>query len=412
MQRAIALDPNDSEAAVSLSEAHALLGDDVQAADILEQALAHDPGNPRLLASLKELQTALVSIEQAEAAYQTSPDSADVAFELGQAQLEFWERYQDQRRLERAIERFTEAVTRRPEFARAYIRLGRARVWQGRNEEAARAFAQAVAIAPDERVSAEAYSFLAERHLAEGRLDEAVHARQRRDELRGGLFGTVDLTSDQYNWEIAYREHGSRDIDRQKLAIAEDSNQPEPYYRLALAYGTALGLYPDPSDLVLARDAFREAIGGRIEDRPVDVQVQIYRGLSVLDPGSGTWMRRALRLVPQDAGLHAELAEVYLVAAREYPDSAFHWLETALSEYEEAIRLRPDRAEAHLHLGEVAMVLAEDERAIRHLKESQRLGAADAVERLVMLDQWIQDPSQRPHIVKAGAWQGPAESDR
>ncbi len=154
-------------------------------------------------------------------------------------------------------------------------------------------------------------------------------------------------------------QHGKLDREQEALAAARETvqlkpNDAEPHGKLGVVYGCMLCCLEALLPGRMAHHILGSAYGyrGRYEE-------------------AVTQFKEAIRLKPDYAEPHSALGVVYGALGRG---------EEARAECGEAVRLKPDYAEAHWGLGFSYYILARDEEAIAEYKEAIRLkpGYAEA----------------------------------
>jgi len=157
----LAYEPNNSRAVYQLARLSS--PGSAEAVALLRRYVKLDPGDPWGYMALGDaLATAGAvseALEQYGHARRRAPDESDVYLGLGRI-------LRDTGRTDGLIETYEEWVLRQPKNASAWLELGRARQRAQRYPEAARAYAQSLALKPDERTRDRLESVLAESTLA------------------------------------------------------------------------------------------------------------------------------------------------------------------------------------------------------------------------------------------------------
>ena len=211
----------------------------------------------------------------------------------------------DQGKLDEAAARFQQALALRPDYAEAHNNLGNIRWEQGKLDEAAARYEQALALRPD---YAEAHNNLGNVLAEQGKLDEAVARFEQALALRPDLCRGA-------------QQPGQRPLEQGKLDEA------------AARYEQALALRPDYAEA-------HNNLGNVRWSR-----------------ASSTRRRhgyeQALALRPDYAEAHNNLGNVLLDQGK---------LDEAAARYEQALALRPDYADAQLGLATCYLVEGDYER--------------------------------------------------
>jgi len=203
-RRAIALEPNHSEAHVNLGNVLFYRGSLEEAIGHYQTALGLNPGNALALCNLGNVLSALGRQDEAAAQYQAAirlnPASFEAYYNLGNTHLA-------RRNYAEAAEHFRHAIRLNPAHAFAYNNLGNALKEQGALKQAAEQYRRAVALQPDLAV---AYNNLAITLLDLGELEAADRAAQHALRLQPDSvdayfnLGNIRIAQSQPKAAIAY----------------------------------------------------------------------------------------------------------------------------------------------------------------------------------------------------------------
>jgi tetratricopeptide (TPR) repeat protein len=278
-----------------------------------------------------------------ESASRSMPDDAQVQYLLGQA-------LEDHGLLERAAVSFGRAVVVRPEFAEAFNDLGRVLLQLGQTDAAITSCQRALVLQP--RFAA-ALGNLANAERTRGALGAAIAG------YRGVIALEPGIAEAHRNLGSALLEHGERD-------------------EAILCLKKALELRPDLAGAVTQLAGALSAVGRAAEAVPYydrllarDPRVEVLDEYATLLAGLGhyeaaaRWLRSALKRVPGNARLHANLGHV-LHCLGEF--------RTAIDECRCAVELDPHLPEAHFNLGNTLLA----QNALSEADASYRAGLAIA----------------------------------
>ena len=287
-----------------------------------------------------------LAISEFQEAVRLGPDLAKAHLFLGMA-------YGGKGLNDLQISESQEALRLRPDFAEAHLSLGVAYSIKGQDDLAIREYQEAVRLKPD---YAEAHHFLGATYNDKGQYDLAVN------ELQEAIRLQPEYTGAHYNLGVAYNGKGQHD-----LAINELQE--------------ALRIEPDYTEASELLDKLRQWRGGQVpsagtpqpptstgKDTATEVKRHLEKGSSFLQeekPDSAiSEYQEAIRLRP-------DFAEAHLGLGAAYGMKGLHDLE--IRQYEEALRLRPDFAEAHFALGSVYKEQGQHDLAIGQYGEAIKL---------------------------------------
>ena len=316
------------------------------------------------------------AIEALEQAISQDADLVDAHYNLGYA-------YVEQGVHDKAIPHLERAIAIAPHLKRAHYNLARAYRESGNLEAATNAVTETLRLDANYQPAHELAGTIKQAHYNSGithlnneRYSEAINAFQNAITL------DPDFVVAHYNLGLAYlkMETYSRAVSSLEKTIVLDPNHKAAYHALALAY---LG----QQELGKARDAAREAL-------KIDANYQPARSLlEAVDPSytpppdpSATEVQDTTPPEPEhpvdpqpDAKsrqeMHHELGIAY-VDAKMFTE--------AIAEFQKAIDLDPDFAEAHVGLGTVYFEMEQLDDAERAVTEALRIDAnADAARQLL-----------------------------
>lgn len=345
-------DPENPDARFVLGMLAHREGRHESSADHIARAVAKRPDNPDFHRGLGSALMALGRLDEAVESFRRAvalrPDPAAL-HGLGQA---------------------SSARDRRTEAAQALAHAGVGLAREGRLDEAAGAFLQALRISP---ADADFHNELGIVHARQGRLAEAI------DYHREAIRLKPDFPDAHNNLGNALRLTGrqAEAIERYREAIRLRPSYPEAFNNLAIVlkqqgkldeaivhYQQALHLrptYPEAHNnlglALVSRGKLESAVASyqqavRLRPDYVDARSNLADALSEigrLDEAAAEY-RRAVALRPDSAKLHKNLG-INLAKMEKYAE--------AEAEYLEAVRLRPDYADAYNDLG---IVLARQDR--------------------------------------------------
>jgi protein O-GlcNAc transferase len=193
----------------SLGNALQRLGRFAEAAAAYRRALRLDPGSAGTCCNLAVALHALGQLDEAATAYAKAltlnPGAAPVHNQLGTL-------LQQQGKLEASVASYREALRLKPSFADAYYNLGTALQAQDKLEEAADAYGRVLALKPD---CAEAHSNLGSIFSSQGRMEEAAASFARALALKpdyaaaalGQAIATIPIFTDTVEQSAAATEN-------------------------------------------------------------------------------------------------------------------------------------------------------------------------------------------------------------
>ncbi len=219
--------------------------------------------------------------------------------------------YDNQGRIDKAVEEYKTAVKLKPDYVDAHNNLGLAYDKQGRIEEAMEEYKAAIRLKPD---NVNAYNNLGLAYVNQGRIEEAV------EEYKTAIRLKPDYLKAHNNLGIAYDKQG-----RVEEAVEE--------------YKTAIRLKPDTAN------AYNNLGIAYDKQGRVDEAVEEYK--------------TAIRLKPDYVKAHNNLGLAYAKQGR---------IDKAIEEYRIAIKIAPDYARAHNNLGLAYDKLGRIDEAIEEYK--------------------------------------------
>jgi tetratricopeptide (TPR) repeat protein len=263
------------------------------------------------------------AIDLFQTAMRTMPGSADAHNNLGIM-------FARAQRFDEAAASFRKALEVRPDFVEAHFNLANAFREQGNFAGAVIHFQHAVELRPN---YAEGYNNLGLALREEGRVDEAILAMQRSVQCRPN-YGKA-----HHNLGLALQDKGYLDA-----AIA--------------SYRRALQLIPDSVETLLS-------LGGALrETKKIDEALTVLAEAQRLKPDSAdAYNSLGNTLMEYDQFAEAETAFREAIRLPDPPNNLANLLgrigrhTEALAEYAEAIRLRPDFAEAHTNRSFIWLLL-------------------------------------------------------
>lgn len=251
---------------------------------------------------------------------------------------------------EQALVHYREAIRLMPDFAAAYVGLGRALAQVGKTEEAIGEYLQALRLKPD---YADAHCNLGALLAGLGRVPEAV------EHLKRALQTNPDMAEAHNNLGNALKQLG-----QVPEAIGE--------------YSQALRLQPDYADahnnlgVVLeqagraqeAIEHFEQAL--RIQPDFAEALNNSGHALARLGnvPGAISHYEKALRIKPDMAEAYYNMGSALVRVGR---------VQEAMRYWEQALRIKPEYAEAHYNLGVALEQVGRLEDAIAHYDQALRL---------------------------------------
>jgi len=220
------------------------------------------------------------------------------------------------------------AGAQHPQDASAHYDRGNALYSQGKINEAAAAYRDAVAIKPD---YAEAHCNLGNALKQRGELNEAVGA------YRAAIANKPDYAKAHYNLGLALREQGKRDeaVEAWRQTVMLDPNMAEAHSDLGVAL-QELGRFDE------AVAAYRQAIRIKPDyDRAHHNLGIALKEQGKIDEAIAAW-RQAIGMRPRSAEALSDLGHALMLEGR---------LDEAVDACRQALRINPDHAEAHCNLG-------------------------------------------------------------
>ena len=124
-----------------------------------------------------------------------------------------------------------------------------------------------------------------------------------------------------------------------------------------------------------AAEEYEKAL--ELEADNVDVMSNLgvtYYRLGKLDEAIEVY-NKAIATAPEDADIRSNLAAAYV--QKQGPEGGTDYLNMALEQYQKAIELEPDLAEAHYGAGTVYALLQQNEEAIQEFEKFQALDKGD-----------------------------------
>jgi Flp pilus assembly protein TadD len=286
--------------------------------------------------------------------------------------------------VDRAIERYREAIRLKPDYYEAQGNLGAALLRRGAVEEARRHTDEALRVRPD---FAPALINRAAILLRDGRPDDAIlvlqnvlKAQENDAEALNTLGSAFAMRGDLQNaeraFELALRERPSLVSARVNLArVLMSAGRIES---AAHQVDQALAFSPGDSDarnakgmLLLARGEPAEALAyfrDLVRVAPSDASAHFNLGTLLSQSGRGdeaiAEFQAAIRLNPQHAEARNNLGVAYLIVER---------YDAAAEQFGEAIKLRRTNPEAYNNLAFALIRLGRREEAVSSLREALRL---------------------------------------
>jgi tetratricopeptide (TPR) repeat protein len=399
-RKAIALDPSYGRAHTNLGSTLATSGDFAEAVEIFQKALALEPNNlaaqMNLGMALREkgdLENALTYLRRVAA---SSPGNASFHYELGQTLRQSGD-------LPGAVAAFEKALELEPELREGYYALGTALKQQSAKTRPPPR--SVISPADDLYKRAQEAASRGDLNSAREQLTEAVRlddAHGEAQNLLGFVLGQQgdlpsalahleraialrpDSAEARYNLGVALWYSGARD---RALAELREGAKLDPAAGATHAFlGTAVR---EQGDLGGARLSLQRAIALLPPTAAVYVDLgitylragdlgkalgQLEAGLNVSAPSSPTpdWDAAIAALRPSGAAGIKPSAEVHNILGRLLGRKGAPSSDVA-AEFREAVRLRPDFAEAHNNLGLVLIQTGEDEAGISSLREAVRI---------------------------------------
>ena len=129
--------------------------------------------------------------------------------------------------------------------------------------------------------------------------------------------------------------------------------------------------YYEAMQFAEAAEEYEKAL--ELEPENVDVMSNLgatYYRLGELDKAIEVYTR-AIAIAPKDAGIRSNLAAAYV--QKQGPDGGTNYLDMALEQYQEAIKLEPDLAEAHYGAGTVYALMGRVKEAIQAFVKFQEV---------------------------------------
>jgi tetratricopeptide (TPR) repeat protein len=399
LRKAVALDAGYGRAWTNLGAALVRSGDYREAVTVFKRALTLEPNSPaaqmNLGMALRETGDLDEALAHLTRAAEGGTDNAGVHYELGQTR-------QQRGDLAEAVAAFERALAIDPELREGYYALGTAL----KQQRAALRRGTPPALSPADDLYQKARDLAAKRDLGAARdlLTQALRLDERHAEARN-LLGFIlgqqgnlpeavaeleravglrpDLADAHYNLGVALWYRGDRD---RGIAELRESTRLDPAAGASYAFlGAALR---DAKDAAGARVSLQRAIALLPPTAAVYIDLaivyaragdvghalgQFEAGLNL--PASGTpapdWaeaaasLRAALAAGSPSADAHHVLGRLLGRLGAAGAD--------VTAQFREAIRIRPDFAAAHNHLGLVLLQEGDDAGAIAALREAVRL---------------------------------------
>jgi serine/threonine protein kinase/tetratricopeptide (TPR) repeat protein len=249
-----------------------------------------------------------------------------------------------------AIRLLTQAIEADPKFAKAYRALGQAYQQSERNEDAVKAFKQALEIDSTDLVAQTYYNLLS------GRLAEGLEAMNRAAEA-----GVADL--DILKMAVPLRlaaaledgdEAVSKLVEELKEALKKHATDDELWILLAACYGVS-------GQEKLALEALEKAV----EVKPDSFRARLYLADEYDDAGrkddAQKQFSEAERLRPKGAAGHRAFGSIYLESGE---------LDRAIKELERAIEVEPANSSSHILLGQAYGQKNNYAKATAHLEKA------------------------------------------
>jgi tetratricopeptide (TPR) repeat protein len=237
---------------------------------------------------------------------------------------------------------WADVIKKSPNKARSHYNLGLFYQDQGRLDDAINAYETAIKLKPDD---AKAFYNLAICYEKQGRLDDAIKANQTAINLK------PDDAKAHYNMGVYYQKMGRFDdaITAYKTVVAFIPDYADAHYNLGMCYQSL--------------ERFVEAIQAYQTVKKLNPgDAEIYNNLGALYRKQGRFddaikaYQTAIKLKPDYAEGHYNQGLFYHKQGR---------LDDAIKAYEAAIKLKPDYADAHNNLGGAYFVQG-------HLEEASR----------------------------------------
>jgi serine/threonine-protein kinase len=192
-ERAARFDPQSSDVQLALGRARLIAGRTADAAESFSRALAQEPNRAEAYVGLAETNEAMGRSADADHAYQRAiqlrPDWSSAFTKYGSFCLARG-RYTD------ALKHFQRAAELLPDSARSYANVGAALQELGRNDEAIEAHRRAIAIAP----SAAAYSNIGMIEFSTGRYADAARSFAKAADITPNDFQVWTNLGDAQRW--------------------------------------------------------------------------------------------------------------------------------------------------------------------------------------------------------------------
>ena len=249
--------------------------------------------------------------------------------------------FQEQGKLEEAVEAYSKALTIKPNHAEAYNNMGTALQNQGKLEEAIEAYNKALTIKPD---YAEAYNNMGTALQNQGKLEEAIEAYNKALTLK------PDNAEAFYNMGIALKELGKLEeaIEAYNKALELKPDNAGAFYNMGIAL-------KDQGKLEEAIEAYNKAL----TLKPDNAEAFYNMGIALKELGK---LEEAIVACNKVLALKPDNAEAFYnmgIALKELGK-----LEEAKEAYNKALTLKPDYAEAYNNMGTVLQEQGKLEEAI------------------------------------------------
>jgi len=287
----------------------------------------------------------------------------------------------NQGRLDKALERFQEALALEPESAAFHAGLGNALYKKGLEDEAIIQYQKALEIDPD---YAEAHNNLGNSLLQIGRAKEAITHFQRALEIRPDYAeahnnlgysllqaGRVDEAIIQYQKALVLQPESANFHNSLGNALVQKGHIDEAI----IQYQKALVIRPDLAD------AHNNLGNSLLQIGRVDEAIVQYQKALALEPESAA-LHDSLGNALSQKGLEDEAIIQYQKALEIDPDSAeahnnlgcslcqIGRVNEAITHFQRAVEIKPDFAEAHNNLGNCLFQIGRANEAITHFQRA------------------------------------------
>lgn len=267
--------------------------------------------------------------------------------------------------LEKAIHSAELALKAKPDFAVAHFMLGNIYDSQNKNDEAIEEYTKAIVPSFPERIKATLYYKIGSEYGALGRNDEALLSYEEavKHDPNEPLFleavasiyilrGDLDATFAKLNKAADLRTH------------LNNCAKPDPYYYLGATYAIRYLKNGGETDFAEAVNWLKKALAIRGDYAPAYSGLgHIYQKHLNVDEALASF-DKAIKYDSQDPTYHFNMGRAYL-ELKQNDDAALKYLG-------DAIRLKPDYAEAHFVLGRAYHHKHADPEAIKQFQEAIR----------------------------------------